>query len=157
MARPRKSSGPLRSGPRPVPSRRPGAGECPTFRTCSRFSSLARSWRVSPTAGARPPVRHGARAAKPGTLRCHLQGVRMRGWPLTTRGRASSTDVGVNVPLETVPSSSSVRDARAGPPLRGERHVTGLANQHAPSLCPAHSPAACWGLARAPARQRRGG
>lgn len=77
----------------------------------------------------------------------------MRGWPLTTRGRASSTDVGVNVPLETVPSSSSVRDARAGPPLRGERHVTGLANQHAPSLCPAHSPAACWGLARAPARQ----
>lgn len=118
--RPRKSSGPLRSGPRPVPSRRPGAGECPTFRTCSRFSSLARSWRVSPTAGARPPVWHGARAAKPGTLRCHLQGVRMRGWPLTTRGRASSTDVGVNVPLETVPSSSSVRDARAGPPLRGE-------------------------------------
>lgn len=81
----------------------------------------------------------------------------MRGWPLTTRGRASSTDVGVNVPLETVPSSSSVRDARAGPPLRGERHMTGLANQHAPSLCPAHSPVACWGLARAPALRCRGG
>lgn len=151
---------PFRPGPRPLGRRGGAASALPSGPVLG-----SPAWRGAgacpPTAGVRPPVRLGARAAKPDTLRCHLQEARRRGRPLTTRGRARTRHPR---PPGDRPAFTLGHGSLAGPgPPRGNHvtglanqrghHVTGLANQHAPSLCPAHSPgpAAAWRV-RGPGR-----